>query len=216
MSSRSLQLKKLNEIEQNLRRCALPNMVKRADVEAELLQVERDLKDLEVDYEQYFMGVTKFEPAKERSILTLRLRRLTNVYIPQTDLRFRLHGLLSRMQSFSAYWDRILRLIEEGRYERQRSHIKWAEQNRPKATNGTAPVAPPTTTAADPLDRVYRDLVRAHQDCQMPAPPREQVEAFLKRQADSIREKFGDRTFDMVVAVENGKPKIKVRAKEQG
>ena len=212
MSNRSLQLKKLNEIEQNLRRCALPNMVKRADVEAELLQVERDLKDLEVDYEQYFMGVTKFEPAKERSILTLRLRRLTNVYIPQTDLRFRLHGLLSRMQSFSAYWDRILRLIEEGRYERQRSHMKWAEQNKPKVTNG-AP-APSTSQKADPLDQIYRDLVRAHQDCQMAAPPRDQVEAFLKRQAEAIREKFGNRSVDMVVAVENGKPKIKVRAKD--
>ena len=210
MSNRSQKLKKLHAIEQALRKRVQPSMGGRSDVEAELQQVEKDFKDLEIAYEQYFMGIEKFEPAKERDILALRLRRLVNVYIPQTDLRFRLQGLASRMQSYSAYWDRILRLIEEGRYVRQRSHMKWAEELKPK---GAAGVPLPRKEPADPLDRVYRELVQAHESCQLAAPKREQVAEFLKRQADAIRERFGDRAVDLVVVVESGKPKIKVRAK---
>lgn len=209
MSNRSLKLKKLQAIEQDLRKRAQPSMSGRGDVEAELQQIEKDFKDLEIAYEKYFMGIEKFEPTKERDILTLRLRRLVNVYIPQTDLRFRLQGLASRMQSYSAYWDRILRLIEEGRYVRQRSHMQWAEQLKLKETGGATALSAPV----DLLDRVYRELVQAHESCQLAAPKREQVAEFLKRQADTIRERFGDRAVDLIVVVEGGKPKIKVRAK---
>jgi hypothetical protein len=209
MSNRTQKLKKLSALEQDLRKRSLPSMTGRTDVEAELHLIEKEFKALEIGYEQYFMGIERFEPAKERQILTLRLRRMVNVYIPQTDLRFRLQGLAGRMQSYAAYWDRILRLIEEGRYERQRSHMRWAEQFKPKVVaDNVAPIE-----AVDPLESIYRELVQAHETCQLAAPKREQVEGFLKRQAEAIRERFGDRSVDMLVVVENGKPKIKVRAR---
>jgi hypothetical protein len=209
MSSRSQKIKKLSEIERQLRKQAQQSLSGRANLEAELQTIENDFKSLEIAYEQYFMGIERFEPDKERQILALRLRRMLNAYTPQTDLRFRLQNVNSRFQSYSAYWDRILRLIEEGRYLRQISHMKWAEKSKPKPQNGAAkPVAP-----ADPLERIYQELLQAHASCQIPAPRREQVADFLKRQSEAIRERFGERPVDMVVVVESGKPKIKVRAK---
>jgi hypothetical protein len=209
MSSQSQKIKKLNEIERQLRKLSQQPLTGRANLEAELQTIEADFKALEIAYEQYFMGIERFEPAKERQILALRLRRMINGYITQTDLRFRLQNTNNRFQSYAAYWDRILRLIEEGRYQRQISHMKWAEQYQPKAQEQ------PTRTAAppDPLERVYRELVQAHESCQIKPPRREQVAEFLRRQADAIRDRFGERPVDMVVVVENGKPKIKVRAK---
>lgn len=209
MSTQSQKLKKLNELERQLRKQAQQPLSGRANIEAELQAIESEFKALEIAYEQYFMGLERFEPAKERQILTLRLRRMINTHIPQTDLRFRLQNVNSRFQSYSSYWERILRLIEEGRYQRQLNHMKLVERIKDTAVS---PQAGPAVTA-DPLERIYRELAQAHATCQIPAPRREQVAEFLRRQADTIRERFGDRPYDMVVVVENGKPKIKVRAK---
>ncbi|TLM65366.1 MAG: hypothetical protein FDZ69_10155 [Deltaproteobacteria bacterium] len=208
MSTQSQKIKKLNEIERQLRKQAQQPLTGRANLEAELQIIEADFKALEISYEQYFMGVERFEPAKERQILALRLRRMINTHIPQTDLRFRLQNVNSRFQSYTSYWDRILRLIEEGRYQRQLSHMKWAQQLGGKPAPGA-----PAGTPPDPLDRIYRELSEAHASCSIPAPRREQVAEFLKRQSGAIRERFGDRPVDLVVVVEDGKPKIKVRAK---
>ena len=206
MSDRSRKLKKLNEVEQDLRRRAQSGMIGRGEAAGELQQVETELRELIIAYEHYFMGIDKFEPAKERQILALRLRRLVGSYIPQTDLRFRLQGLASRLQSYAAYWDRILRLIEEGRYERQRSHMKWAARHRPPEPADLAAPAP----AADPLDKVYRDLVEAYASCHIAPPRREQIAEFLKRQQDVIRERFGDRPVEIMVVVTEGKPRLKI------
>lgn len=211
MSTQSQKLKRLHEVERQLRKQAQQPLTGRANLETELQLIETDFKALEISYEQYFMGIERFEPAKERQILVLRLRRMLNTHITQTDLRFRLQNVNSRFQSYAAYWDRILRLIEEGRYQRQLSHMKWAQQLDDKAP--TAQPDPPTKSP-DPLERVYRELSQAHASCQIPAPRREQVAEFLKRQSEAIRERFGDRPVDMVVIVEDGKPKIKVRAKD--
>lgn len=209
MSNQGQKIKKLNEIERQLRKQAQQPLTGRANLDAELQVIESDFKALEIAYEQYFMGIERFEPSKERQILALRLRRMINTHITQTDLRFRLQNINSRFQSYSAYWDRILRLIEEGRYQRQLSHMKWAEKSGAPAAGAPARTPEP----ADPLDRIYRELIQAHESCQIPVPRREQVAEFLKRQSDAIRERFGDRPVDMVVVVESGKPKIKVRAK---
>lgn len=209
MATHSQKLKKLGELERQLRKQAHLPLTGRANIEEELLKAEADFKNLEIAYEQYFMGIERFEPAKERQILALRLRRLVATYIPQTDVRYRLQNLNSRFQSYSAYWDRILRLIEEGRYQRQLSHMKWAQK---PAVEAQAPRQSPPG-GEDPLDRIYRELIQAHESCRIPAPKREQVTEFLKRQAEAIRERFGDRPVEMVVVVENDKPKIKVRAK---
>lgn len=210
MSSQTKKLKELTKKEQLLRRSPMPSLSGRAEVEAELLRVDEEFKALEIAYEKYFVGIEKFEPAKEREILALRLRRLTNVYFPQTDLRFRLHGLATRFQSYSAHWDRVLRLIEEGRYQRHTIRVKRAEQDAVPE----APVAAPPRL--DPFERVFEELVMAHEVCRIQVPKREQVADFLKRQQAAIQEKFGDRPVELMVVIENGKPKVKVRSKSKG
>lgn len=209
MGRRIDKLRNLSNLEAELRKRGQPSMSGRGEVENELMIIENELRSLIVAYEQYFMGVDKFEPAKERQILNLRMRRLVNHYIPQVDLRFRLQTLTGRLQSYSSYWDRTLRLIEEGRYVRQRSHMKWSEQLRPEELSENF-----TATAPGMKEMVYRDLVDACVSCQMAPPDKAQVDSFLDRQAEAIRARFGERPVNMIVVVENGKPKIRVRAKE--
>lgn len=184
-------------------------MDERKTIGRELGEIEQALKELVVTYEQYFAGVEKLAPLKGREQLDRRLLRFANRRIIQTDLRFRYQNLATRFHQYCGYWDRILRLIDEGRYERHQTRPKLAAAP-PKATS-----VPPPTAAEQELDRVYGELLAARQGCRMggSAPERAQIAAFLEGQRDKIRERFGDREVEFRVAIEEGKPKIKVRAK---
>lgn len=170
-----------------------------------LNKLESDLKQLEIRYEQYFAGIEKREPLKDREQLARQLRNFANRRIIQTDLRFRCQNLAIRFHTYGNYWDRILRLIEEGRYHR----------SRPPAAPSLAG-QPPEAAPADPrLERVYAELLKIHSESGAggPLPKRDKIAALLEQQSSRIREKFGDRDVEFHVTTENGKPKIKVRAK---
>jgi hypothetical protein len=185
-------------------------MDERKIIGRELGEIEQDLKDLVVGFEQYFAGVEKRAPMAERETLGRRLLRFANRRIIQTDLRFRYQNLATRFHQYCGYWDRILRLIDEGRYERHQARNKGAAPPR----EAPAANAPPMG-AEQELERVYAELLAARQGCRLPgnAPDRAQIAAFLEGQREKIRERFGDREVEFRVAIEEGKPKIKVRAK---
>lgn len=170
-----------------------------------LNQLEKDLKELEIAYEQYFLGIDKRSPEQVRTKYTTRLRKMLTYYIPQTDLRYRLNGISSRFNSYCGYWDRIQRLIDEGKYERHTARIQRRAETQPADLI--------TAHAIDPVDGLYEQLVEAHQSCKMRPPKKEQVARFLAKQEEAIKKRFGDKPVDFVVVTEAGKPKIKVRAK---
>lgn len=175
----------------------------------EIEDIEREIKELEILYEQYFAGVEKREPIKQREALAKRLRRFVTRKIIQTDLRFRYQTLATRFHSYATHWDRILRLIDEGRYVRQ-----VAKKGATALCGKKAAV--PDSSSADTGEKVYQDLLAARQSCGVAGSPpdREQIMTFLAKQKDKIHEKFGNRDIEFRVEIEDGKPKIKVRAKK--
>jgi hypothetical protein len=183
-------------------------MGSRGQITELLNQLEKDMKELEIAHEQYFLGTEKRLPEQQRQKLTLRMRKMITLYIAQTDLRYRLQSISSRYNSYCGYWDRIQRQIDEGRYERHTSRIQRFAQ-----TQSATQKASETRTAVDPVDSLYQKLVDAHQSCQLRPPNRDQVASFLAKQEAAIKKRFGDKLVDFVVVTEAGKPKIKVRAK---
>lgn len=173
----------------------------------ELGALEQDQKDLEILYEQYFAGIEKREPVQARESLAIRLRRFANRRIMQTDLRFRYQNLATRFHSYAGYWDRILRLMDEGRYARHQHQAPVAPAMQP--AEAAAPAWP------DEIDTLYRQLLAAHRTgtVGIAIPDRQQLAAFLERQREAIRSKFGNREVEFRVVTEDGRPKIKVRAK---
>ncbi len=183
-------------------------MGSREQITALLNQLEQDLKSLEIAHEQYFLGTEKRAPEQPRQKFTLRMRKMITHYIPQTDLRYKLQSITSRFNSYCGYWDRIQRLIDEGRYERHVSRIQRHANEKPPATSASS-----TNSSANPVDSLYEELVNAHQSCELRPPNKEQVANFLAKQQEAIKKRFGDKQVDFVVVTEAGKPKIKVRAK---
>jgi len=174
-----------------------------------LAKIEQDMKELEIRFEQYFAGVEKREPIQEREKLAALLRRFVNRRIIQTDLRFKSQNLATRFHSYCGHWDRILRLMDEGRYVRQTT-----SRASVGAGSGKQDVSP--AAGEEGVDTIYRELLEARKTCGIEGtiPSRRQIATFLERQKSTIREKFGDREVEFRVVTEDGKPKIKARAKK--
>ena len=184
-------------------------MTDRRNIARELAAIEQSLKDLEIRYEQYFSGVEKREPIKERDQVARRLRHFANRKIVQTDLRFRYQTLATRFHSYCGYWDRILRLMDEGRFVRQ-----GAAARRPAIS---APPPPgPAPAGDDEADRLYHQLKEASRQYEVEngLPDRDKVGRFLDRQKEKIRSTFGEKEVEFKVVIEGGKARIKVRAKK--
>lgn len=167
--------------------------------------IREDLRELEILYERYFSGEEKREPLRQREALQKRLRQFVNRRIMKTDLRFRYESLAARYHTYCGYWDRILRLMDEGRYERhtggQRPPLQTGqEKSSRKSENESA----------------YQQMLKAHQECALdrPAPSRKQFNAYLDKQRSSLAEKFGGQEIEFRVVTEKGKPKITARPKK--
>ena len=107
-------------------------MDERRKLEQTLNEVQSKMKALEIAYEQSFAGVEKREPQKTRAQVEQSLRHLSCQPIFRTATKFRYQQLATRFQSYKQHWDRILRLMDEGKYHR---HLAAAHPgNRPAAT----------------------------------------------------------------------------------
>ena len=171
------------------------------------------MKTLEIAYEQYFSGIEKREPMKDRADLTKRIRQFANRRIMQTDLRFKYQNLATRYHSYNGYWERILKLMDEGKYHRNASQV-----SKPTGTKNQPGKTSPATASSGggEVDSVYNDLMTARKNCNIggTAPNKNQVAAMLEKQKAKIKEKFGDRPVAFKVETRDGKPRIVVKAKK--
>ncbi|PLX92132.1 MAG: hypothetical protein C0621_10290 [Desulfuromonas sp.] len=183
----------------------------RKKIAQELNLLEQAIRELEITYEQYFAGVEKREPVKDREKVARMSRLFANRRIMQTDLRFRYQNLATRFHSYSGYWDRILRLMDEGRYHRQKGSMPAPPKSPPLGRNSETGRSERPSEA----DALYQQLQEARRACNMngSGPDRTQVASFLEQQKSKIREKFGDREVEFRVVLENNQPKIRVRPK---
>ena len=174
-------------------------------------ELQQQLKELEIRYEQYFAGVEKREPQRDRTELAKRLRLYTNRRIVWTDLKFRYQGLLSRFMSYSQYWDRILRLIDEGKYHR---HTVKLQQPPAVPAEPSAPGA--SHAQRKELERLHHQFMEARKACGLSGegPSISKIAAFIDGQREKIQSHYGNKPIQFTVEISNGKPTIKVGLKK--
>ena len=86
--------------------------------EDELAQLVNRSERLRRKYDQFFLGLEKREPGFEREQLERDLNRSRLHRTPNTGIRFRFQQFLARHRTYAAYWNRVLREMEEGTYRR--------------------------------------------------------------------------------------------------
>lgn len=175
----------------------------------EIIGFEEKLNELVRKYEQYFLGLEKREPIKLLEEVDLTARRYVGTPIVNTMVKFKYNSLVSRLQSYKQYWNRINREIEEGRYSRDKFKMGM---HRPAQR---APSVPETPTGGDGLDSVYAQYLEARKACNMATDSIQPaaLKATLEKQRESLRQKHNCTGIDFHVVIEDGKPKIKARPK---
>lgn len=81
-------------------------------------------------YEQWFAGIERIEPARERDAFDKLMRTLQQDRPNNTASRFRHQQLTQRYATYTTYWRRIARQIEEGTYKRDIAKARKNKQRR--------------------------------------------------------------------------------------
>jgi hypothetical protein len=168
---------------------------------------ERSLKELIIKYEQYFLGLEKREPLKLLEEVERLSRRYTAAAVSNTMLLFRYNSLKSRLVSYRQYWNRTNRLIEEGKYSRDRFKMQRSQSSGPQSV--------PTASSESQVDQLYQEFTEACRLCNITTSniTKEAISATLEKHRAAIREKYQCSDLEFRVMVEDGKPKIKARPK---
>jgi hypothetical protein len=176
----------------------------------DIARLEHDLRELIVKYEQYFLGMEKREPLQLLDEVDRLARRYQNVSITNTMQKFKYNSLVASLSVHRQKWIRINRLIEEGKYSRERfkMSLHHAEgRPRPAPSAGGMPESY--------LERIYQEFRAARAACDLPVEhlSREKIAAAIERQKPAILAKYRCSDVEFAVVIEEGKPRLKARPK---
>jgi hypothetical protein len=107
-----------------------------SDFDAEMAQLEAEIKRLEIEYNMFFAGRLPRLPWETRARVEKIVKRYDRMHIANTAARFRFNTIQTRFMSFCELWERSLKAKEEGRPQRGRS-------SEPQPAQPPAPEAPP-------------------------------------------------------------------------
>ena len=184
-----------------------------ANIDDDLQMLDAKVKQLRLDYEQYFLGSRPRVPSQLRGEVQKMMAYYANVPIQNTALRFRFNNLRARYFSFRRHWDETVRKIEEGSYERNVFKANLHERERAerrggaKAAAGGAAAPPPA--APDPAGSSASTSPRASA-AGLPgaSPPSSSSASSAARRPRSARS-TGCQSVRFRVVVEDGKAKLK-------
>ena len=196
----------------------------------ELDALEKRIQTLKIAYDQYFLGIEKLEPAKERDDVNKLINELMGRFVRNTGAKFRRESLKAKFLSYGRYWDRILKQIEDGTYrghrikaklhERERAEKEQPNGNGAEATSpaaapvAAAPNAPPSGPrpgAGDAVQRIYEQYVAAKRKTNesVDGISKEKLASVLAQQAQALKQKYNCKSVEFRVVVEDGKTKLK-------
>jgi hypothetical protein len=94
----------------------------------ELDLLEREVEDLRILYEQYFIDILPFEPEKENKEVQKFIRKMLNAPFKNSVIQFRLRTIVTRYQTYATYWQRVKKQREDGTYKKDQFKAKFRGQ----------------------------------------------------------------------------------------
>lgn len=177
------------------------NENKRQREEAALKTFSRRVEQLRINHERFFMGIDRIPPYPERKTLERDLRNSPLMRSRNTALRFQFNNVRQRLLSYSRYWDRIMRLIEEGKFRRERSSL--ANSGAPAGV----PVDEPQTS--DRNRKLFERWQEAHAKSGTQSKTSfESFAAKIEAQRNRQMQAKGWRDVDFDIRVEQGKVRL--------
>lgn len=191
----------------------------------------RKLDELRLAYDQYFNGVSREEPTKQREEVFSYVRALSGVGLQNARLRFKLQQTIAKYNTYVTLWDRILREIEEGRYKRDLFRLRLHYGNEdpknpagsaastksaePKGKSPAEQADPSPRPTNDPFESLYSQFVLAKKACKEPTDGLsfETFKKGLVTQVQKIQSQLKGKKVKFQISTEGGKATIKLQAK---
>lgn len=178
-------------------------------IQEDIAFLEGSIAELIVKYEQYFLGIEKREPIKLCEDIERFIRRYNTALIVNTMMKFRFNTLVGKFNSYKQYWGRITRLIEDGKYSRDR--FKMERHLADKAPR--PPVEPQQGNQPSDRETVFQHYLEARKKCNLPTDniSRETMFSVIEKQRETLRNKHQCSDVEFRVVIEDGAPKLKAR-----
>lgn len=81
------------------------------------------MKVVDNEYELYFLGINARAPDERLRDLKRRMRKLRELRVNNTALRFKIRTMLARNNTLNMKWLRTMRQIEDGTYRRLKARV---------------------------------------------------------------------------------------------
>jgi hypothetical protein len=192
-----------------------------SQTDEDLSRLERDIRQLKIEFDQYFGGGRKRPP----SDIEWRIEQVIKRYGDRAaemnyGQRFRYGNLTQTYSKYREIFHKRMQKREEGTIERHYGAAARAiEAERAKARRADSPEVVAVTSSnlehesnkVDELYRAFREALSSSGES-VDKLSREKFEQFLLQKTDQIRKHQGQE-IEFVVAVENGKARLKARVK---
>ena len=199
----------------------------------DLNQLEKDLRQLQIEYETYFAGGRKRPPNETEWRVQTGIKRFGDnsgkLKYAQT---FRYNTLAAKYAKFSEIWRQRSKRVEEGRSaygyskvareleqkrleEAERQHaarIHGASAAEAAAISGRVAVTDPLKES-EKVQELYKSMIEAKKAAGERADVNfEQFHKFVRSKTEQLRQQMGCQQVEYTVSVENGQVKLKAKA----
>jgi len=187
------------------------NADQRLDLRQELDNLEKQLADLKIQYEQHFCGILPLAPEKQHAAVKRQIRMLMKAPFKSSAMTFRLKVLENRYQAFNTYWARVMKQKEEGTYSKD--IYKAALRERFSAEDEIA------ETRKGGAEKNFNDLFNTYKSALEKQTGRKQnvdyssFKKALVSRAQSFKAQHGHGKLSFRVTVKDGKVTVQARAK---
>ena len=205
-----------------------------ATPDEELNQLEKDLRQLQIEYETFFAGGRKRPPMETEWRAQTMIKRYADMggKLKYAQI-FRYNSLASKYAKFSEVWRQRAKNVEQGKTafsysktareleekrlaEASATHDAWLKGEHARAAEAKADET--KISFSDPLKEaekvqtLFRTMVEAKQKAGEKSEMNfEQFHKFVKSKTEQLRKQMGAKQVEYTVAVEGGQVKLKAK-----
>jgi len=194
-----------------------------ATIDDELNQLEKDIRQLQIEYDTYFTGGRKRPPADTEWRVQSFIKKFSDMggKIKFAE-RFRFNALASRYAKYSEVWRQRSKRVEMGgsafsysKVARELEKQRLAEAERKHAAHlaGANRVAfSDPLKEAEKVQALYRTMMEAKGKAGEKADLNfEQFHQFVRNKTEQLKKQMGCKAVEYEVSVEGGQVKLKAK-----
>jgi PDZ domain-containing secreted protein len=157
------------------------------------LEIKKDIDELEKkidklihEYEKFFLGINNVEPIQLRNQVNQLIRKYSTTQINNVMINFKFKNLVARFLTYQEYWNRNLRLIEEGKDPKKIKRLE-VEKKLFKVETKEKP-----NVEFNQNSDIYQSYLKISTKKSLKPLSREEFFNKIKKIQDSLKEKYGD------------------------